>query len=105
MCSGVVVVAIDILMFYIYFIIGVLFIRSKGEATRFLSGYKSTDQSKEEKEKLCFLYGRNLIYWAGLFAVGAIIDTFCSGIGMIVATVLNIVLLIRLLLLRHILEK
>ena len=94
-------------MFYIYIIFdfamavimllfGIWFYRSKGQASKFLSGYnmKSAEERKKYDENaMCKVYGKRMIFM--------IIDIWHIGIGCLIAWVIWFVMFILLLMDRH----
>jgi hypothetical protein len=84
-------ILIDLLIAFIFAIMGILFIKSNGKGSNYLAGYNmaSTKERKNYDEvKLCIYTGKTLIVWCCFFIVGAIIDVFIAGVGVIVAVIL-----------------
>ena len=70
-------VLFDMGMAAIMFIIGILFYKSNGKATNFLSGYnmRSTEERKKYDEiQMCKDYGKTMMYMAIPFLIGTLID-------------------------------
>ena len=86
-------------MFYIYIIFdfamavimllfGIWFYRSKGQASKFLSGYnmKSAEERKKYDENaMCKAYGKRMMFMSIPFTAGMIIDIWHIGIGCLIA--------------------
>ena len=72
---------IDFMMVLLYLIIGILFIRSNGK-------------------ELCIICGKQIMKWSLCFIIGFAIDLLWAGAGLILATILNVVLIFRLMVLR-----
>ena len=97
-------VLFDMGMAAIMFIIGILFYKSNGKATNFLSGYnmRSTEERKKYDEiQTCKDYGKRMMYMAIPFLIGAVIDIQFVGIGCLIAWGLWLVLFAFLLIERH----
>ena len=97
-------VLFDMGMSAIMFIIGILFYKSNGKATNFLSGYnmRSTEERKKYDEiQMCKDYGKRMMYMAIPFLIGAVIDIQFVGIGCLIAWGLWLVLFAFLLIERH----
>ena len=102
-------------MFYIYIIFdfamavimllfGIWFYRSKGQASKFLSGYnmKSAEERKKYDENaMCKAYGKRMMFMSIPFIAGMIIDIWYIGIGCLMAWVIWFVMFILLLMNRH----
>ena len=102
-------------MFYIYIIFdfamavimllfGIWFYRSKGQASKFLSGYnmKSAEERKKYDENaMCKAYGKRMMFMSIPFIAGMIIDIWYIGIGCLMAWVIWFVMFILLLMDRH----
>ena len=102
-------------MFYIYIIFdfamavimllfGIWFYRSKGQASKFLSGYnmKSAEERKKYDENaMCKAYGKRMMLMSIPFIAGMIIDIWNIGIGCLIAWVIWFVMFILLLMDRH----
>ena len=102
-------------MFYIYIIFdfamavimllfGIWFYRSKGQASKFLSGYnmKSAEERKKYDENaMCKAYGKRMMFMSIPFIAGMIIDIWYIGIGCLIAWVIWFVMFILLLMDRH----
>ena len=102
-------------MFYIYIIFdfamavimllfGIWFYRSKGQASKFLSGYnmKSAEERKKYDENaMCKAYGKRMMFMSIPFIAGMIIDIWHIGIGYLIAWVIWFVMFILLLMDRH----
>ena len=98
-------------MFYIYIIFdfamavimllfGIWFYRSKGQASKFLSGYnmKSAEERKKYDENaMCKAYGKRMMFMSIPFIAGMIIDIWHIGIGCLIAWVIWFVMFILLL--------
>ena len=102
-------VLFDMGMSAIMFIIGILFYKSNGKATNFLSGYnmRSTEERKKYDEiQMCKDYGKRMMYMAIPFLIGAVIDIQFVGIGCLIAWGLWLVLFAFLLkFTRYIIKK
>lgn len=100
-------------MFYIVFdfamagimsLFGRWFYRSKGQASKFLSGYnmKSTEERKKYDENaMCKAYGKRMMFMSIPFIAGMIIDIWHIGTGCLIAWVIWFVMFILLLMDRH----
>ena len=102
-------------MFYIYIIFdfamavimllfGIWFYRSKGQASKFLSGYnmKSAEERKKYDENaMCKAYGKRMMFMSIPFIAGMIIDIWHIGIGCLIAWAIWFVMFIQLLIDRH----
>ena len=100
-------------MFYIVFdfamagimsLFGRWFYRSKGQASKFLSGYnmKSAEERKKYDENaMCKAYGKRMMFMSIPFIAGMIIDIWYIGIGCLMAWVIWFVMFILLLMDRH----
>ena len=100
-------------MFYIVFdfamagimsLFGRWFYRSKGQASKFLSGYnmKSAEERKKYDENaMCKVYGKRMMFMSTPFIAGMIIDIWYIGIGCLIAWVIWFVMFILLLMDRH----
>lgn len=84
-------ILIDIIIASVFAIMGILFIKSHGKGSNFLAGYNmvSTKERKEYDEvKLCIYTGKTLMVWSSFFIIGAVIDLFLAGVGVILAVIL-----------------
>lgn len=102
-------------MFYIYIIFdfamavimllfGIWFYRSKGQASKFLSGYnmKAAEERKKcDENAMCKAYGKRMMFMSIPFIAGMIIDIWHIGIGCLIAWVIWFVMFILLLMDRH----
>ena len=102
-------------MFYIYIIFdfamavimllfGIWFYRSKGQASKFLSGYnmKSAEERKKYDENaMCKAYGKRMMLMSLPFIAGMIIDIWYIGTGCLIAWAIWFVMFILLLIDRH----
>ena len=91
-------------MAVIMFLFGIWFYRSKGQASKFLSGYnmKSAEERKKYDENaMCKVYGKRMIFMSIPFIAGMIIDIWYIGIGCLMAWVIWFVMFILLLMDRH----
>ena len=102
-------------MFYIYIIFdfamavimllfGIWFYRSKGQASKFLSGYnmKSAEERKKYDENaMCKAYGKRMMVMSLPFIVGIIIDIQYQGTGCLIAWMIWLIMFISLLIDRH----
>ena len=100
-------------MFYIVFnfamavimlLFGIWFYRSKGQASKFLSGYnmKSAEERKKYDENaMCKAYGKRMMFMSIPFIAGMIIDIWHIGIGCLIAWAIWFVMFIQLLIDRH----
>ena len=91
-------------MAVIMFLFGIWFYRSKGQASKFLSGYnmKSAEERKKYDENaMCKVYGKRMMFMSMPFIVGIIIDTYHQGIGFLIAWGIWFIMFILLLIDRH----
>ena len=102
-------------MFYIYIIFdfamavimllfGIWFYRSKGQASKFLSGYnmKSAEERKKYDENaMCKAYGKRMMFMSVPFIIGIIIDIQYQGIGSWIAWGIWLIMFVLLLIDRH----
>ena len=68
----------DFAMAVIMLLFGIWFYRSKGQASKFLSGYnmKSAEERKKYDENaMCKAYGKRMMFMSIPFIAGMIIDT------------------------------
>lgn len=98
----------DLMMAVLMFLFGFYFYCSYGKGANLLTGYHM--RSKEERKKynemeMCKSYGKRMMIMAIPFLLGAIIDSFVSGLGYILAWGIWIFLLFLLLLERTKKEK
>ena len=91
---------IDFMMVLLYLIIGILFIRSNGRAIRYLTGHDLDENISNKSKELCIICGKQIMKWSLCFIIGFAIDLLWVGAGLIIATILNVVLIIRLMVLR-----
>lgn len=97
-------VLFDLVMAFLFFLIGFLFYRSDGRAAGLLSGYntKSPEERRKHDEKaLCRDYGKRMMFWAVPFLGGALLDAFFPGYGVLLSWILWAVLFVLLLRERH----
>jgi len=83
----------ELLMALLLIIMGILFIRSNGKGCDFLAGYNmatSEERKDYDEVKLCTYTGKTFIVWGGYFIIGALIDYFVPGVGIILAIILFI---------------
>ena len=102
------VILSDLIMAASILLIGFLFYISKGKAANFLSGYNTRSKEwrkKHDEEKMCRCYGKIMMIMGLPFIVGAIIDYFFEGIGLISAWIIWVVLLIYLVAVRARMER
>ena len=95
----------DSMMVLLYLIIGIIFIRSNGRAIRYLTGHDLDENRSNKSKELCIIYGKQIMKWSVCFIIGFAIDLFWVGAGLILATILNAVLIIRVMVLRDHFEK
>ena len=91
-------------MAVIMFLFGIWIYRSKGQASKFLSGYnmKSAEERKKYDENaMCKAYGKRMMFMSIPFIAGMIIDIWYIGIGCLMAWVIWFVMFILLLMDRH----
>ena len=72
-------IVLDLVMGVIMFLFGMLFYKSEGKATKFLSGYnmKSADERKKYDENaMCKAYGKRMMFMSVPFIIGIIIDRY-----------------------------
>ena len=97
-------IVFDFAMAVIMFLFGIWFYRSKGQASKFLSGYnmKSAEERKKYDENaMCKVYGKRMMFMSIPFIAGMIIDIWYIGIGCLMAWVIWFVMFILLLMDRH----
>ena len=92
--------SIDFMMVLLYLTIGMIFIRSDGRAIRYLTGHNLDENISNKSKELCIICGKQIMKWSVCFIVGFAIDLLWAGAGLILATILNVVLIIRLMVLR-----
>ena len=95
-----VILCIDFMMVLLYLIIGILFIRSNGRAIRYLTGHNLDENISNKSKELCIICGKQIMKWSLCFIIGFAIDLLWAGAGLILATILNTVLIFRLMVLR-----
>ena len=91
----------DFAMAVIMLLFGIWFYRSKGQASKFLSGYnmKSAEERKKYDENaMCKAYGKRMMFMSIPFIAGMIIDIWHIGL---IAWVIWFVMFILLLMDRH----
>lgn len=94
----------DLCMAIIMLIFGVLFYKSKGKASKFLSGYNmrpDEERKKYNENEMCMAYGKRMLFMSLPFFVGMLIDIWFTGIGCLIAWSVWLVLFILLLVDRH----
>lgn len=94
----------DFAMAVIMLLFGIWFYRSKGQASKFLSGYnmKSAEERKKYDENaMCKAYGKRMMFMSIPFIAGMIIDIWHIGIGCLIAWAIWFVMFIQLLIDRH----
>ena len=77
-------IVFDFAMAVIMLLFGIWFYRSKGQASKFLSGYnmKSAEERKKYDENaMCKVYGKRMMFMSTPFIAGMIIDIWYIGIG------------------------
>ena len=97
-------IVFDFAMAVIMFLFGIWFYRSKGQASKFLSGYnmKSAEERKKYDENaMCKVYGKRMIFMSIPFIAGMIIGIWYPGIGCLIAWAIWFVMFIQLLIDRH----
>ena len=97
-------IVFDFAMAGIMFLFGIWFYRSKGQASKFLSGYnmKSAEERKKYDENaMCKVYGKRMMFMSTPFIVGIIIDIHYQGIGCLIAWGIWFIMFILLLIDRH----
>ncbi len=97
-------IVFDFAMAVIMFLFGIWFYRSKGQASKFLSGYnmKSAEERKKYDENaMCKVYGKRMMFMSIPFIAGMIIGIWYPGIGCLIAWVIWFVMFILLLMDRH----
>ena len=99
-----IILGIDIMMALLYLVIGIIFIRSKGRAIRYLTSHTFDEKISNRSKELCVIYGKQIMLWSVCFIIGLAIDLLQVGTGLLLAVILNAVLLIRLMILRSRLE-
>jgi len=96
-------ISIDLLIAVIFIVMGVLFIKSNGKGCNFISGYnlKTEEERKNYDEvKICKYVGKTILVWAVFFIIGALVDCFYKGIGIMLAFFLFIIGLAYLIYIR-----
>ena len=96
---------IDFMMVLLYLIIGIVFIRSNGRAIRYLTGHDLDEKISNKSKELCIIYGKQIMKWNVCFIIGFAIDLLWVGAGLIIATILNVILIIRLMVFRNFFEN
>lgn len=94
----------DFAMAVIMLLFGIWFYRSKGQASKFLSGYnmKSAEERKKYDENaMRKAYGKRMMFMSIPFIAGMIIDIWHIGTGCLIAWVIWFVMFILLLMDRH----
>ena len=97
-------IVFDFAMAVIMLLFGIWFYRSKGQASKFLSGYnmKSAEERKKyDEDAMCKVYGKRMMFMSIPFIAGMIIDIWYIGIGCLMAWVIWFVMFILLLMDRH----
>ena len=77
-------IVFDFAMAVIMLLFGIWFYRSKGQASKFLSGYnmKSAEERKKYDENaMCKAYGKRMMFMSLPFIAGMIIDIWYIGTG------------------------
>ena len=90
----------DLVMAFIFFLIGIWFYKSNGKASNFLTGYnmKSAEERKKyDEKKMCKDYGKRMMLWPIPFVIGAVIDYAFPMKGLLIAWIIWAVMLILLL--------
>ena len=100
-----VILCIDFMMVLLYLVISIIFISSNGRAIRDLTGHNLDENISNKSKELCIIYGKQIMKWSVCFIIGFAIDLLWVGGGLILATILNAVLIIRLMVLRDHFEK
>lgn len=98
----------DFSMAVLFFLFGIGFYKSEGNAVKFLAGYneKSEDERKQYDESaMCKAYGKRMMFMSLPFLMGIIIDIYYPGIGCLVAWAVWFVLFTLLLVERRKREK
>ena len=95
-----VILCIDFMMVLLYLVIGIIFIRLNGRAIRYLTGHNLDEKISNKSKELCIICGKQIIKWSVCFIIGFAIDLLWVGAGLILATILNAVLIIRLMVFR-----
>ena len=90
----------DSMMVLLYLIIGIIFIRSNGRAIQYLTGHDLDENRSNKSKELWIICGKQIMKWSLCFIIGFAIDLLWVGAGLIIATILNAVLIIRLMVLR-----
>ena len=97
-------IVFDFAMAVIMFLFGIWFYRSKGQASKFLSGYNmksAEEQKKYDENAMCKVYGKRMMFMSIPFIAGMIIGIWYPGIGCLIAWVRWFVMFILLLMDRH----
>ena len=95
-----VILCIDFMMVLLYLIIGIIFIRSNSRAILYLTGHNLDEDISNKSKELCSICGKQIMKWSVCFIIGFAIDLLWVGAGLILATILNAVLIFRLMVLR-----
>ena len=82
------------------FIIGIIFIRLDGRAIRYLTGYNLDENISNKSKELCIIYDKQIMKWSLCFIIEFAIDLLLLGARLILATILNAVLIFRLMVFR-----
>ena len=97
-------IVFDFAMAVVMLLFGIWFYRSKGQASKFLSGYnmKSTEERKKYDENaMCKVYGKRIMFMSLPFIAGMIIDIWYIGIGCLIAWAIWFAMFILLIMYRH----
>lgn len=86
----------DLGMAVAFLLIGLLFIKSKGRAARYILGRRGyrPEESRRLDEDFCRRYGRRIMSWPFLFLLGLAVDLVWPGAGSTAAFLLFLVVLI-----------
>lgn len=82
---------VELVIAFVFFIVGFFFVEIKEKAKMFLPGNMS---DMAEGTELCETYGKRIMCWGIPFLAGAVIDQFRPGMGLLIAFVAFIVLVV-----------
>lgn len=90
-------IVFDLGMAICFILIGLLFYKSNGKASNYLTGYNQksdADRNGNDEVEMCKVYGIRMMCWAIPFVIGAIVDVFKPGVGCTIAWIVWIGLFI-----------
>ena len=97
-------IVFDFAMAVIMLLFGIWFYRSKGQASKFLSGYNmkaAEERKKYDENAMCKAYGKRMMFMSVPFIIGIIIDIQYQGIGCWIAWGIWLIMFVLLLIDRH----